>query len=85
MESEGPNVLALAGFLLFVLAVISRLFSLSVYRRISASPTRDVTPSVLPGTPWFTVESDRAALKAIVSATYIAAVLGMVLVLVGVL
>ncbi len=85
MESEGPNVLALAGFLLFVLAVISRLFSLSVYRRISASPTRDVTPSVLPGTPWFRVESDRAALKAIVSATYIAAVLGMVLVLVAVL
>jgi hypothetical protein len=70
---------------LIVLGVLSRLFSLEVYRRISASPVRDVTRSVLPGTPWFTVESDRVAVKVIVTLTYTSVLLGMVLVTIGVL
>ena len=71
--------------LLIVLGVLSRLFSLSLLRRISASPSRDVTPSMLPGTPWFTVDSDRQALKVIVVATYGSVLLGMFLFLVGLL
>jgi hypothetical protein len=71
--------------LLIVLGVLSRLFILSLLRRISASPSRDVTPSMLPGTPWFTVDSDRQALKIIVVATYGSVLLGMLLVLIGLL
>jgi hypothetical protein len=71
--------------LLIVLGVLSRLFSLSLLRRISASPSRGVTPSMLPGTPWFTVDSDRQALKIIVVATYGSVLLGMLLFLVGLL
>jgi hypothetical protein len=71
--------------LLIVLGVLSRLFILSLLRRISASPSRDVTPSMLPGTPWFTVDSDRQALKIIVVATYGSVLLGMLLFLVGLL
>jgi hypothetical protein len=56
-----------------------------VLRRISSSPARDVTPSPLPGTPWFTVASDREALKVVVVATYGCLLLGMLLVLIGVL
>ena len=78
-------MLAVLGLVLIALGVLSRLFSLEVYRRISASPTRDVEPSSLPGTPWFAVQSDRAALKVIVTMTYAAVLLGMVLVVVGVL
>ena len=74
-----------AGLVLIVLGVLSRLFGLAFYRRISASPTRDVTPSLLPGTPWFAVQSDRAALKVIVTLTYGAVLVGMALVLMGVL
>ena len=73
------------GVVLIVLGVLSRLFSLEVYRRISASSSRDVTPSVLPGAPWFTVESDRVAVKVIVTLTYTSVLLGMVLVTIGVL
>ena len=73
------------GVVLIVLGVLSRLFSLEVYRRISASSSRAVTPSVLLGTPWLRVESDQAALKVIVALTYASVLLGMVLVLEGVL
>ena len=64
--------------------MLSRLFSLSLYQRISDTPSRDVTRFILPGTPWFTVQSDRRALKVIVSATYASVLVGMLLVLVGV-
>jgi hypothetical protein len=40
---------------------------------------------MLPGTPWFTVDSDRQALKIIVVATYGSVLLGMLLFLVGLL
>ena len=76
-------MLLLLGTLLIVLGILSRLFSLEVYRRISESPTREVTPSLLPGTPWLRAESDRAALKMIVTLTYVSVVFGMVLVLIG--
>ena len=78
-------MIAIIGAVLIGLGVLSRLFSLAVWRRISASPSRGVTPSKLPGTPWFTVASDRDALKVIVAATYAAVLLGMVLVLAGVI
>jgi hypothetical protein len=71
--------------LLILLGVLSRLFSLEVLRRVSSSPARDVTPSRLPGTPWFTLESDREALKVVVVATYGCLLLEMLLVLIGVL
>jgi hypothetical protein len=74
-----------AGVVLIVLGVLSRLFALSLYRRIAGSASRDATPSLLPGTPWFTVQSDRSALKVIVTLTYGAVLLGMALVLIGVL
>ena len=77
--------MTLAGVILIALAVASRLSALGLYRRISESPSRDVTPSRLPGTPWFRVPSDQAALKLIVVATYASLVLGMLLVLFGVL
>ena len=76
-------MLLLLGTLLIVLGVLSRLFSLEVYRRISESPSREVTPSLLPGTPWLRVESDRSAVKMIVTLTYVSVVFGMVLVLIG--
>ncbi len=85
VESQGPGLLALLGILLIAIGVLSRLFSLGLYRRVSASPARDVTPSLLPGTPWFTVESDQNALRVIVRVTYAAVIIGMVLVLIGVL
>lgn len=78
-------MVALAGVLLIGLAVVSRLFALGLYRRISESPVREVTPSKLPGTPWLHVASDQAALKIIVFATYASLVLGMLLVLFGLL
>lgn len=77
-------MLLIAGLVLIVLGVTSRLFSLEVFRRISASPTRDVEPSFLPGTPWFRVESDRSALHVIVAITYGSVVLGMLLALIGI-
>ena len=76
-------MLLIVGALLIVLGILSRLFSLSIYGRISASATRDATPSSLPWTPWLRVESDRGAVKAIVWLTYVSVVLGMVLVLLG--
>jgi hypothetical protein len=63
---------------------LSRLVSLGLLRRISASPSRIVTPSRLPGTPWFTVRSDREVLRAIVLATYGSILAGMLLVVAGV-
>jgi hypothetical protein len=77
--------MALIGAALIALGILSRLFSLAAYRRISASPTRDATPSILPATPWFHVQSDRRALKVIVVLTYAAVVLGMALVLLDLL
>jgi hypothetical protein len=85
VASQGPGSLVLVGFLLIALGFLSRLLSLGFYRRIATSSTRDVTPSVLPGTPWLRVESDRSALKVIVFITYAAVLLGMALVLIGVL
>jgi hypothetical protein len=76
---------AIVGAVLIFMGVLSRLFSLAVFRRISESPTREVTPSMLPGTPWLRVQSDLDALKVIVVITYAAVLLGMALVLVGVL
>ena len=79
------QALAFLGLLLFVLGVLSRILALALFRRISASSVREVTPSILPATPWFTVESDRAALKVIVYGTYASVLVGMILVLAGVL
>ena len=77
-------MLLIIGAVLIALGFLSRLFSLSVFRRISESPTRAVTPSFLPGTPWLRVESDRDALKTIVVGTYACVVLGMLLALIWV-
>ena len=67
------------------MGLLSRLFALALFQRISASPSRDVLASALPGTPWFRVESDLSALKLIVIATYSDVLLGMILVLIAVL
>jgi hypothetical protein len=74
-----------AGVVLILLAVLSRLFSLGLLRRITASPVREVTPSGLPGTPWFRVQSDRAVLRVIVYGTYAVMLLGTLLFVVGLL
>jgi hypothetical protein len=78
-------VILLAGVVLIVLGVLSRLFSLGLLRRVMGSPSREVTPSLLPGTPWFRVQSDRAVLNAIVYGTYTAVLLGMLLFVIGLL
>ena len=75
--------LLIIGTALIVFGVLSRLFSLGLLRRISASPSRDVEPSILPGTPWFTLESDRSILRVIVVITYASVVAGMLLVLIS--
>lgn len=78
-------MLAIIGAVLIVLGVLSRLYTLSLYRRITATETRDVEPSWLPGTPWLRVGSDRSALRVIVVTTYGGVLLGMVLVIAGIL
>jgi hypothetical protein len=78
-------MLLIIGTVLIVLGVLSRLYSLSVYRRVTETATRPVEPSILPATPWLTVQSDQSALKVIVVTTYVSVVLGMVLFLIGVL
>lgn len=78
-------VVAYAGLLLILIAVASRLGGLWLYRRVVASPNRDVEPSGLPGTPWLRVDSDQAAVQVLFKATYAAFPVGMLLVLAGVL
>ena len=76
---------AILGLLLILLALASRLGALWLYRRVVASPTRDIEPSAIPGVPWLHVESDARALRLLFTATYAAFPLGTLLVIAGVL
>jgi hypothetical protein len=78
-------VVAILGLVLILLALASRLFGLWLYRRVVASPTRDIEPSSLPGTPWLRVQSDAKASQVLFKATYAAFPLGTLLVILGVL
>ena len=78
-------VVAIVGLVLILLALASRLFGLWLYRRVIASPTRDIEPSSIPGAPWLRVESDAATTQVLFKATYAAFPIGTLLVIVGVL
>jgi hypothetical protein len=78
-------VVAIVGLALILLALTSRLLGLWLYRRVIASPTRDVEPSSIPGAPWLRVESDARATQMLFKATYAAFPIGTLLVIVGVL
>jgi len=78
-------VVAILGLGLILLALASRLFGLWLYRRVVASPTRDIEPPSLPGAPWLRVTSDAFATQVLFKATYAAFPIGTLLVVVGVL
>jgi hypothetical protein len=78
-------VLAYIGLALILLALASRVGLLWLYRRVVASPNRDVEPSSIPGVPWLRVQSDWAVLRVLFRTTYAAFPAGTVLVIVGVL
>jgi len=77
-------VVAILGLVLILLALASRLGGLWLYRRVVASPTRDIEPSSLPGAPWLRVESDAKATQVLFRATYAAVPVGTLLVIIGV-
>ena len=72
-------MLAVVGGALLVLAILSRLFGLTVYRHIASSDSRAVTASFLPGTPWLHLASDRHVVPVLVSFTYGSLALGIIL------
>jgi hypothetical protein len=76
-------LIVLAGVVLILLGVLSRLLGLGLLRRVTASPSREVVPSFLPATPWLFVQSDRAVLRVIVYGTYTVVLLGMALFIAG--
>ena len=76
---------AVLGLVIIVLALASRIGALWLYRRVVASPNRDVEPSSIPGAPWLRVESDAKALQVLFKATYFAFPIGTLLVITGVL
>ena len=76
-------LIVLAGVVLILLGVLSRLLGLGLLRRVTASPSREVVPSFLPATPWLFVQSDRAVLRAVVYGTYTVVLLGMALFVAG--
>ena len=77
-------VVAYVGFALILLALASRVGLLWLYRRVVASPNRDVEPSSIPRTPWLRVQSDWAVLRVLFRTTYAAFPIGTVLVIVDV-
>ena len=76
---------AVLGLVLILLALASRIGSLWLYRRVVASPTREIDPSSIPGAPWLRVESYAKALQVLFKATYAAFPIGTLLVIAGVL
>jgi hypothetical protein len=78
-------VIAVLGLVLFALGLLSRFFSLWLYRRLVATESRPITPSRLTDRPLFVASSDADNLRRIVIATYVALIVGMALLMIGVL
>ena len=78
-------VAAYLGLALILLALASRVGLLWLYRRVVASPNREVEPSSIPWTPWLRVQSDWGLLRVLFRTTYAAFPAGTLLVIVGVL